>query len=142
MGKNYPNVNEDYQNAVEKAKKKLRVLIAEKNCAQIMLHLVWTMRYPAELARGGANNGLDIAIKLLEPIKEQFPILSFVDFYKLAGVVAVEVTGGPEIPLHPGREDTPEPPIEGRLPDASKGLDRNGSYYCLKEYVDMGVLDV
>ncbi|KAH1057550.1 hypothetical protein J1N35_035615 [Gossypium stocksii] len=47
-----------------------------------------------------ANNGLDIAVRLLEPIKEQFPILSYADFYQLAGVVAVEITGGPEIPFH------------------------------------------
>ncbi|KAK4753805.1 hypothetical protein SAY87_001909 [Trapa incisa] len=139
MGKSYPNVNEDYKKAVEKAKKKLRGLIAEKNCAPIMLRLAWhsagtydvktktggpfgTMRYPAELAHG-ANNGLDIALRLLEPIKEQFPVLSYADFYQLAGVVAVEVTGGPEIPFHPGREDKPEPPPEGRLPDATKGSD-------------------
>ncbi|CAL9221837.1 unnamed protein product [Arabidopsis halleri] len=41
----------------------------------------------------------------------------------LAGVVAVEVTGGPEIPFNPGREDKPQPPPEGRLPDATKGFD-------------------
>ncbi|EXB37689.1 L-ascorbate peroxidase 2 [Morus notabilis] len=61
-----------------------------------------TIRHPAELGHV-ANNGLDIAVRLLEPIKEQFPILSYADFYQLAGVVAVEVTGGPEIPFHPGR---------------------------------------
>lgn len=100
-----------------------------------------TIRHPDELAHE-ANNGLDIAVRLLEPIKQQFPILSYADFYqviiiyiqllttendllydhflwitldwwidhglcfillKLAGVVAVEVTGGPEIPFHPGR---------------------------------------
>jgi len=33
------------------------------------------------------------------------------------------VTGGPDIPFHPGREDKPEPPEEGRLPDATKGPD-------------------
>ncbi|KAJ8464527.1 hypothetical protein OPV22_027079 [Ensete ventricosum] len=54
-----------------------------------------TMRFPAELAHG-ANNGLDIGVRLLEPIKEQFPISTYADFYQLAGVVAVEVTGGPE----------------------------------------------
>jgi len=81
-----------------------------------------TMKHAVELAHG-ANNGLDIAVRLLEPIKEQFPILSYADFYQLAGVVAVEVTGGPEIPFHPGREDKPEPPVEGRLPDATKGSD-------------------
>ncbi|KAF9675235.1 hypothetical protein SADUNF_Sadunf09G0011000 [Salix dunnii] len=139
MTKNYPTASEEYIKAVEKAKKKLRGLIAEKNCAPLMLRLAWhsagtfdvktktggpfgTMRYSAELAHG-ANNGLDIAVRLLEPIKEQFPILSYADFYQLAGVVAIEITGGPEIPFHPGREDKPEPPPEGRLPDATKGSD-------------------
>lgn len=40
---------------------------------------------------------------------------------KLAGIVAVEVTGG--LPFHPGRPDKDEPPPEGRLPDATKGTD-------------------
>ncbi|KHN37238.1 L-ascorbate peroxidase 2, cytosolic [Glycine soja] len=47
----------------------------------------------------------DIAIRLLEPLKAEFPILSYADFYPLAGVVAVEVTGGPEVPFHPGRKE-------------------------------------
>lgn len=41
-----------------------------------------TMRYKGELAHG-ANNGLEIAVRLLEPIKEQFPILSYADFYQV-----------------------------------------------------------
>ena len=41
-----------------------------------------TIRFPNELAHG-ANNGLDIAVRLLEPIKEQFPILSYADFYQV-----------------------------------------------------------
>ncbi|PIA32064.1 hypothetical protein AQUCO_04600020v1 [Aquilegia coerulea] len=139
MGKCYPAVSEEYKKAVDKAKKKLRGFIAEKNCAPLMLRLAWhsagtydvktktggpfgTMKHVAELDHG-ANNGLDIAVRLLEPIKEQFPILSYADFYQLAGVVAVEVTGGPEVPFHPGRQDKPEPPPEGRLPDATKGSD-------------------
>jgi len=81
-----------------------------------------TIRLPDELAHG-ANSGLDIAIRLLEPIKEQFPTISYADFYQLAGVVAVEITGGPDIPFHPGRPDKLEPPEEGRLPDATKGVD-------------------
>lgn len=40
------------------------------------------MKQSAELAHG-ANNGLDIAVRLLEPIKEQFPILSYADFYQV-----------------------------------------------------------
>ncbi|KAJ6300146.1 hypothetical protein OIU76_021027 [Salix suchowensis] len=97
MGKCYPTVSEEYQKAVEKCKRKLRGFIAEKHCAPLMLRLAW---------HSAANNGLDIAVRLLEPLKEQFPILSYADFYQLAGVVAVEVTGGPEVPFHPGRPVT------------------------------------
>ncbi|KAL0409872.1 UNVERIFIED_CONTAM: L-ascorbate peroxidase 2, cytosolic [Sesamum latifolium] len=139
MVKKYPVVSEEYQEAVEKCKKKLRGFIAEKQCAPIVLRLAWhsagtydwktktggpfgTIRHPAELSHE-ANNGLDIAVRLLEPIKQQFPILSYADFYQLAGVVAVEVTGGPEIPFHAGRQDKTDPPPEGRLPDAKKGSD-------------------
>ncbi|CAN1249424.1 L-ascorbate peroxidase, cytosolic [Linum perenne] len=120
MAKNYPTVSEDYKKSIDKAKRKLRGFIAEKNCAPLMLRLAWhsagtfdvksktggpygTMRYSAELAHA-ANNGLDIAIRLLEPIKEQFPNITYADFYQLAGVVAVEITGGPDVPFHPGRE--------------------------------------
>ncbi|XP_052204593.1 L-ascorbate peroxidase, cytosolic [Diospyros lotus] len=139
MGKHYPHVSEEYKAAVQKAKRKLTGFIAEKRCAPLMLRLAWhsagtfdvstktggpfgTIRHEAELAHG-ANNGLDIAVRLLQPIKDEFPIISYADFYQLAGVVAVQVTGGPEIPFHPGREDKPEPPVEGRLPDAKKGCD-------------------
>lgn len=41
-----------------------------------------TMRFKAEQGHG-ANNGLDIAVRLLEPIKEQFPIISYADFYQV-----------------------------------------------------------
>nr|ACO57439.1 cytosolic ascorbate peroxidase [Elaeis oleifera] len=139
MGKTYPKVSEEYQKAVDKCKKKLRGFIAEKNCAPLMVRIAWhsagtydvktktggpfgTIKHTAELGHE-ANKGLDIAVRLLEPIKEQFPIISYADFYQLAGVVAVEITGGPEIPFHPGREDKPEPPEEGRLPNATKGAD-------------------
>ncbi|KAL6133342.1 hypothetical protein ACLB2K_065579 [Fragaria x ananassa] len=139
MGKCYPSVSEEYRKAVEKCKRKLRGLIAEKHYAPIILRIAWhsagtfdvatktggpfgTIRDPAELTHE-ANKGLDIAVRILEPVKEQFPILSYADFYQLAGVVAVEVTGGPEIPFHPGRPDKKEAPPEGRLPNANKGVD-------------------
>lgn len=41
MGKCYPTVSEDYKKAVDKAKRKLRGLIAEKNCAPLMLRLAY-----------------------------------------------------------------------------------------------------
>lgn len=139
MAKSYPKVSPDYEKAVAKARRKLRGFIAEKLCAPLMLRLAWhsagtydvktktggpfgTMRHAAEQAHD-ANNGLNIAVNLLEPLKQEFSILSYADLYQLAGVVAVEVTGGPEVPFHPGREDKPEPPPEGRLPDAKKGCD-------------------
>ncbi|CAL1399219.1 unnamed protein product [Linum trigynum] len=133
----YPKASWEYENAVAKCKRKLRGLVAEKHCAPIVLRLAWhsagtfdvetktggpfgTIRHGEELAHE-ANSGLDIAVRLLEPIKAQFPILTYADFYQLAGVVAVEITGGPEIPFHPGRPDKSEPPPEGRLPQATQG---------------------
>ncbi|PNX70673.1 L-ascorbate peroxidase peroxisomaL-like [Trifolium pratense] len=41
--------------------------------------------------------------------------------FQLAGVVAVEITGGPTIHFVPGRKDSLESPQEGRLPDAKQG---------------------
>lgn len=41
-----------------------------------------TIRHKEELSHG-ANSGLDIAVRLLEPIKEQFPVLSYADFYQV-----------------------------------------------------------
>lgn len=40
------------------------------------------MKHAAEQSHG-ANAGLDIAVRLLEPIKQQFPILSYADFYQV-----------------------------------------------------------
>ncbi|KAI3980505.1 hypothetical protein MKX01_008922 [Papaver californicum] len=139
MGKSYPTVSEEYQKQIKLCSRKLKGLIYEKQCAPLMLRLGWhsagtydvktktggpfgTMKLKDELAHG-ANNGLDIAVRLLEPIKEQFPSITYADFYQLAGVIAVEVTGGPDVPFHPGREDKAEPPKEGRLPNATLGSD-------------------
>lgn len=41
-----------------------------------------TMRFKEELSHG-ANNGLDISLRLLDPIRQQFPILSHADFYQV-----------------------------------------------------------
>lgn len=41
-----------------------------------------TMRHASELAHG-ANNGLDIAVGLLKPIKDQFPNISYADFHQV-----------------------------------------------------------
>ncbi|KIW05140.1 cytochrome c peroxidase, mitochondrial [Verruconis gallopava] len=80
-----------------------------------------TMRFAPEKDHG-ANAGLAAARDFLEPIKEQFPWISYSDLWILAGVCAIQEMQGPTIPFRPGRADrdvsfcTPD----GRLPDASK----------------------
>ncbi|PKX92878.1 putative cytochrome c peroxidase Ccp1 [Aspergillus novofumigatus IBT 16806] len=70
----------------------------------------------------GANAGLKIARDFLEPIKAQFPWITYSDLWTMAGACAIQELGGPAIPWRPGRQDkdvagcTPD----GRLPDASK----------------------
>ncbi|OCT46764.1 Cytochrome c peroxidase, mitochondrial [Cladophialophora carrionii] len=83
-----------------------------------------TMRFAPE-GEHGANAGLKNARDFLEPIKQQFPWISYSDLWTLAGVCAVQEMQGPTIPWRPGRQDkdvafcTPD----GRLPDGSKGQD-------------------
>lgn len=132
-----PVVNAKYMAEVERARRDLRALIASKSCAPIMLRLAWhsagtydkntktggptgSIRFPEEL-RHAANAGLNIAVDLLEPIKQKHPRITYADLYQLAGVVAVEVTGGPTIEFIPGRRDSSVVPEEGRLPDAKQG---------------------
>lgn len=83
-----------------------------------------TMRFAPE-GEHGANAGLIAARDFLEPIKQQFPWISYSDLWTLSGVCAVQEMQGPTIPWRPGRQDkdvafcTPD----GRLPDASQGQD-------------------
>lgn len=79
-----------------------------------------SIRYEEEYTHG-SNAGLKIAIDLLEPIKAKHPKITYADLHQLAGVVAVEVTGGPTVEFIPGRRDSSVCPREGRLPDAKKG---------------------
>lgn len=81
-----------------------------------------TMRFAPE-ASHGANAGLDVARRVLEPVKARFPWISYGDLWTLAGAVAIEAMGGPSIPWAPGRVDKgPEAcPPDGRLPDAAQG---------------------
>ncbi|ONK64596.1 uncharacterized protein A4U43_C07F27790 [Asparagus officinalis] len=132
-----PVVDAEYLKEIEKARRDLRALISSKNCAPIMLRLAWhdagtydvntktggpngSIRLEEEYTHG-ANAGLKIAIDLLEPIKARHPKITYADLYQLAGVVAVEVTGGPTIDFVPGRRDSSVCPKEGRLPDAKQG---------------------
>lgn len=82
-----------------------------------------TIRFSPE-CNYGANAGLEAARKVLEPIKAKFPWITYADLYTLAGVVAIEEMGGPNVPWSPGRVDKPDGshcPPDGRLPDAALG---------------------
>ncbi|EEF32729.1 conserved hypothetical protein [Ricinus communis] len=110
----------EYLKEIEKARRDLRALISSKSCAPIMLRLAWhdAGTYDAKTKTGGpngsirneieykheANNGLKIAIDLCEDIKARHPKISYADLYQLAGVVSVEITGGPTIEFVPGRK--------------------------------------
>jgi hypothetical protein len=63
---------------------------------------------------------------LLKPVKQQFPELSIADIWTFASCAAVKLAGGPSVEHRFGRSDDPDGrrcPLNGRLPDASKGAD-------------------
>lgn len=60
-----------------------------------------TIKLKDELAHGD-NNGLDIPVRLLEPIKKQSHSISYDNFCQLASMIAAEVTGGCDVRFHPG----------------------------------------
>jgi catalase (peroxidase I) len=61
---------------------------------------------------------------MLKPVKDKFPGVSTADIWAMAGLVAVEVTGGPAVDVKLGRSDKTEEeggvPPNGRLPDATQ----------------------
>lgn len=71
------------------------------------------------------NAGLKIARDFLEPIKKKYPAISYGDLWTLAGVAAVEASGGPKVNWRPGRRDIEEKKVaalpDGRLPNANMG---------------------
>ncbi|EOA18809.1 hypothetical protein CARUB_v10007422mg [Capsella rubella] len=129
------NVDSDYLKEIEKARRDLRALISSRNCAPIMLRLAWhdAGTYDAKKKTGGANGsirfkeelnrphnkGLEKAVAFCEEVKAKHPRVTYADLYQLAGVVAVEVTGGPAIPFTPGRKDA-DSPDDGELPNPNE----------------------
>ncbi|CAN6544647.1 unnamed protein product [Malus baccata var. baccata] len=132
-----PLVDKEYLKEIDKARRDLRALIYSRSCAPIMLRLAWhdAGTYDAKTKTGGpngsirneeeyshgSNNGLKKAIDFCEEVKLKHPRITYADLYQLAGVVAVEVTGGPVIDFSSGRKDSKISPKEGRLPDAKRG---------------------
>lgn len=82
-----------------------------------------TMRFAPEIT-DDANAGLALMQDILKPLKVKFPELSFADLWTLAGVQAIKLMGGPEVPFAYGRTDettNAKCPANGRLPDANLG---------------------
>ncbi|KAK8966567.1 putative L-ascorbate peroxidase 4 [Platanthera guangdongensis] len=133
-----PVIDGEYLKEIERARADLRALISSKNCALIMIKLAWndagkydkttktcgpngSIRFEEEEDGEGYITDLETAIYLLEPIKEEHRRITYADLFQLAGVVAIEVTGGPSIDFSPGRRDSFVCPKNGRLPIAKKG---------------------
>eukprot|EP01062_Namystynia_karyoxenos_P030481 TRINITY_DN22769_c0_g1_i1.p1 TRINITY_DN22769_c0_g1~~TRINITY_DN22769_c0_g1_i1.p1 ORF type:complete len:350 (+),score=90.65 TRINITY_DN22769_c0_g1_i1:81-1052(+) len=132
----------EYRAALLRCREELRAFIHKESCHPIMIRLAWhdsgtfdkqggdfphcggangSIRFDAEL-KHGANAGLKKAIGFLKPFKDRYPILSWADIIQMASAQAVELTGGPVIPMRYGRLDTAteqECPREGNLPGAA-----------------------
>lgn len=123
-------------------RKEVQQLVRKTNCGPILIRLSWhdAGTYNAQDGTGGprgvmrfgtggeathdANNGLQIARDLLQPIHEKYPNVSTADLWSLAAVVAIEEMGGPSVAWRPGRRDASaaeESVEQGRLPDAQQG---------------------
>ncbi|CAM9647351.1 unnamed protein product [Chrysoparadoxa australica] len=126
----------------------LKCLLAREKCNPILVRLAWhdsgtyddtvgsaqfpkcggangSIRFTPELGHG-ANAGLINAIKLLEPIKEKHPNVGWADLIQMASATAIEMAGGPKIPMRYGRVDTSvaeDCPAEGNLPGAAGPFD-------------------
>lgn len=101
------------------------------------------MRFNPE-ASWGANAGLGVPRKALEDVKSKHPDISYADLYTLAGVVAVEESGGPKIPFRLGRADADSgetSPKECGLPDADKGSRKNTIQHVRDVFYRMGFTD-
>jgi len=118
--------------------------VDKANCAPIVVRLAWhdagtfnkanadkpfpdrggangSIRFDPELAHG-ANAGLGLALKLLEPVKKRHPNVGWADLMQAASAAGIEATGGPRIPMRYGRKDAAGPedcPKEGNLPGAN-----------------------
>jgi L-ascorbate peroxidase len=125
------------------AQKMIDGILLEKNCGPVFVRLAWhdsgtydqsvsgewpaaggaiaSIRFAPEINHG-ANKGLEGAIKLLEPVKEANPEVSYADIYQMASARSIELAGGPKIDMKFGRVDAVSPEQcspEGNLPDGN-----------------------
>ena len=112
------------------AQKAIDAILDEKNCGPVFVRLAWhdsgtydlnvkedwpkpggaigSIRFAPEITHG-ANAGLAGAIKLLEPVKDAFPAVSYADIFQMASARAIELAGGPKIDMKYGRVDATGP---------------------------------
>eukprot|EP00884_Botryococcus_braunii_P003914 jgi/Botrbrau1/13523/Bobra.0347s0008.2 len=121
---------------IKAAVEEIDAVIKSKNCNPILVRLAWhdsgtynkdltefpkrggangSLRFYDEV-KHGANAGLDAALDLLKAIGDKYDI-SYADLFQLASARAVELAGGPKIPLRLGRKDAPGP--EGCAPEGN-----------------------
>ncbi|KAI4983378.1 hypothetical protein ZWY2020_023870 [Hordeum vulgare] len=126
---------------LKSAREDIKEILKTTYCHPIMVRLGWhdsgtydknieewpqrggadgSLRFDPELSHG-ANAGLTNALKLIQPIKDKYPGITYADLFQLASATAIEEAGGPKLPMKYGRVDITAPeqcPPEGRLPDA------------------------
>eukprot|EP00127_Corallochytrium_limacisporum_P001826 Clim_evm11s85 gene=Clim_evmTU11s85 len=110
----------------------------EKGCGPILIRLSWhdsgtyqkekgcggargTIRFAPE-ANYGCNAGLEVARDLIIDIKDNYPDITYADFFAMAGLAGIIAMEGPRIPFRPGRKDgqPDECSEDGVLPDGDK----------------------
>jgi len=108
---------------LESLKGDLENLINSANCNPILVRLAWhdsgtydqrikawpqcggangAIRFDPEMTMG-ANNGLTKAKGYLEKFAEKYPHVSWADIIQMASATAIEMAGGPVIPMKYGR---------------------------------------
>ncbi|DBB16818.1 hypothetical protein WJX82_007272 [Trebouxia sp. C0006] len=125
--------------AIKDARDEVRELIKGRHCNPILVRVAWhdSGTYDKNISefpqRGGANGsvrfypeithaanaGLPVAVELLKDIADKYDGVSYADLFQMASAQAIELAGGPHIPLRYGRTDTcteEEVAPEGRLP--------------------------
>jgi len=137
-GPGLPVSREEYREALLACRAELRDFITEIQCSPILLRLAWhdAGTYDKRIADwprcGGANGsiiydeeinhdanaGLFKGVKYLQPFHKRLPVISWADLIQLAGATAIEVAGGPVIPMRYGRVTATECAKDGNLPDA------------------------
>nr|AAC28103.1 ascorbate peroxidase [Mesembryanthemum crystallinum] len=117
-----PVVDQRYLKDLEGARRDLASIIQRKNAAPVLLRLAFhdAANYNVTNNTGGVNGsvrlrqelsqppnkGIEDGVKFCEEVKKKHPRVTYADIIQLAGVLAVELSGGPCIDFVPGRMDT------------------------------------